>query len=227
MEGELKVRLGVMLTEAAEQALLSEYDRSVGMAIFKESASKPREGNARNDTQALPGSYDIEKIQRDYQEQQVNSFSYMKTMCMASQDMTPNTVKRAKRAVSVAGKSETVLGWEGVQKSDHKDRGNTSTFPATPAGSRVGVAQGHVSATNAEVLAKITALNRQTVIVAEAEDNLLQHQVARAETPEQSKEIEALAATVTAKDREDFDNDVGELTTSGSLTRQQKMDAIT
>jgi hypothetical protein len=205
---------------------LSECDRTVGMAILKEIASTPREGKARNDTQALPGKYDIDRFRADYQEQQQNFFSYMKTMCMPAEHMTPVTVNRATRAVSVAGKSETMLAWAGVQKSDHKDHRRTPTFPAAPAGSRVDVAEVHVSAANAESLAMVQERNRQTLKVAHAEDDLQQFRFARAEAEKQSKKAERMTAVVIAKDRKDFEAVVGDLQTSGSLTHQQKINAV-
>ena len=150
----------------------------------------------------------------------------MKTMCMPAEHMTPVTVNRANRAVSVAGKSETMLAWAGVQKSDHKDHRRTPTFPAAPAGSRVDVAEVHVSAANAEALAMIQERNKQTLKVAHAADELQQHRLARSEAEEQSKHLKELTAVVTAKDRTDFEDVVEDLKTSESLTHLQKMDAV-
>jgi hypothetical protein len=225
-EGELRVKLEQLLTDAVEQALLSECDRTVGMAILKEIASTPREGGARNDTQALPVKYDNDRFRRDYLEQQQNFFSYMKTMCMQANHMTPNTVNRAKRAVSVAGKSETMLGLAGVQKADHKGHGSTLRFPAAPAGSREEPAAVHVSAANAETLAKINERNNQTLKVANAEDELEKVRLARKDAEQQAKKLEQAFEVVTAKDREDFADVVVDLQTSKLLTHMQKIDAV-
>ena len=225
-EGELRVKLEQLLTDAVEQALLSECDRTVGMAILKEISSTPREGGARNDTQALPVKYDNDRFRRDYLEQQQNFFSYMKTMCMQANHMTPNTVNRAKRAVAVAGKSETMLGLAGVPRADHKGRGSTLTFPAAPAGLREEPAAVHVSAASAGNLARINERNNQTLKVADAEDDLQQAQLARQEAERQAEKVIQMTAAVTAKDREDFDNVVGDLQTSGSLTHLEKINAI-
>ena len=88
------------------------------------------------------------------------------------------------------------------------------------------VAEVHVSAANAEALAKIQERNKQTLKVAHAADKLQQHRLALSQAKEQSKHLKELAAVVTAKDRTDFKDVVDNLKTSESLTHLQKMDAV-